>query len=328
MKPVCFDCCSICILDYSVIRLSGERRKETDMVYTIIAIAVGLLETAITILFCRKKNLLFGKAVNSGVAEESESKSDSQPEDDPNENTHQAKSLDDNTEIAEEKTTDEGIDNVSVDSSDYSGLRQSVIIETEAESKIDSQAELTVAVYNKTQSIALSFVSLAIFLSSSIFLIYNTGNIFGYIKLTTVMLTVVIAAITDLKQRIIPNIVVLFGLAVRVIIYVFEILFDNENVLAIFKNDLIGFAVGFGVLFLAYIISRKSIGMGDVKLFAVIGISTGGICTYTTLLFSLIINTVVSVTLIIIKKKKKKDSVPFAPSILIGYLVSIFIASF
>ena len=131
MKPVCFDCCSICILDYSVIRLSGERRKETDMVYTIIAIAVGLLETAITILFCRKKNLLFGKAVNSGVAEESESKSDSQPEDDPNENTHQAKSLDDNTEIAEEKTTDEGIDNVSVDSSDYSGLRQSVIIETE-----------------------------------------------------------------------------------------------------------------------------------------------------------------------------------------------------
>ena len=182
--------------------------------------------------------------------------------------------------------------------------------------------------YSKSQSVVILIISLIIFEVASIFLINNTNNYFGFIKLSAVLLAVVIAALTDFKLRIIPNMIILVGLAIRVIIYVFEILYCNDEILEIAKNDLIGLAIGFGVLFIAHLISRSSIGMGDVKLFGLIGVCSGAICTYSTLLISLILNTIVSVILLILKKKGKKDSIPFAPAICVGYIASIFIASF
>ena len=62
--------------------------------------------------------------------------------------------------------------------------------------------------YSFIQSIILIILISIVFILSSIYLINATENIFGFIKLSVVLMAVVIAAIIDFNQRIIPNMVI------------------------------------------------------------------------------------------------------------------------
>ena len=79
---------------------------------------------------------------------------------------------------------------------------------------------------------------------------------------------------------------------------------------------------------MVFVITKGALGFGDVKLFGIIGLISGGFCTYSTLLVSLLVSVVVSVIGLIRKKIGRKDAIPFGPCIAIGYLVVIFLASY
>lgn len=178
------------------------------------------------------------------------------------------------------------------------------------------------------QTLAILIAVFVLFLASSLYLQENASNWLNYTKLMVLNAVLITSALTDIKLRKIPNIVLLAALGVRVLIYVLELVMTPQDIVAILKNDAIGLALGFGMLFITFLISRHSIGFGDVKLFGVIGIFSGAICTYATLLFGLVLNTVAALFLMLLKKKKLKSSLPFAPAVLAGYLTAIFISVF
>ena len=157
--------------------------------------------------------------------------------------------------------------------------------------------------------------------------LYKNTTIVSFIKLYVLFLIVASAAIVDYKRRIIPNALIIFGLVFRVGVYAYEI-FSKADIKSILINDLIGLAVGFGILAIASLLTKGSVGFGDAKLFGVIGIISGSFCTYSTLLVSLIISTVVSLIGLARKKIGRKDSIPFGPCIALGYVIALLLTSY
>lgn len=149
----------------------------------------------------------------------------------------------------------------------------------------------------------------------------------NFIKLYVLFVIVSAAAIVDFKRKIIPNILIIVGLSFRAIIYVYEII-SGADIKSILINDLLGLAVGFGILAAASLITRGSVGFGDAKLFGIIGITSGFFCTYSTLLISLLISTVVSLIGLARKKMGRKDTIPFGPCIAIGYSIALLLTSY
>lgn len=157
--------------------------------------------------------------------------------------------------------------------------------------------------------------------------LYKNTGIVNFIKLFVLYMIVAAAAIIDYKRRIIPNVLVGFGLLVRVGVYAYEI-FSKADIKSILTNDLIGLAIGFGILALVSFITKGSIGFGDAKLFGIIGIMSGSFCTYSTLLASLILSTIVSLIGLARKKIGRKDSISFGPCIAVGYVIVLLLTSY
>ena len=183
-------------------------------------------------------------------------------------------------------------------------------------------------VNNKLLFLVVNSIIGILLIIESVYLYNNVSNIINLIKLLSLSGILSACAVVDLRKRIIPNILVLSGLIVRVILYIFEFVFYRELFTSQLLSDLMGFGIGFGILFISCVITKGAIGFGDVKLFGMIGLMTGAICTYSTLIFSLISSSIISLCLILIKKKKRKDSIPFGPFILFGYTLAVFLSCF
>ncbi len=143
-------------------------------------------------------------------------------------------------------------------------------------------------------------------------------------KLTTLLLLLAPIAFIDLKSKKIPDKLILIGICIRVLFYVFEIFNNSQIVLNIFISDMIGILLGGGIFLLAALIVKNSIGMGDVKMYALIGVFCGYTATFSSIMFSLFLCFIASVVLLIFRKKGRKDTLPLAPFAFIGtYLVIV-----
>ncbi len=193
----------------------------------------------------------------------------------------------------------------------------------------DTQEKVTnqsASCFSLPVSIAISGAMAAVLFFAQWSLYQNTQWV-GFVKLYGLLVIVVSAGLIDLKRKIIPNVLVLFGLLFWVGISVYEFT-HAENMKSILISEGIGFLVGFGLLALVFVFTKGALGFGDVKLFGIIGLISGGFCTYSTLLVSLLVSVVVSVVGLIRKKIGRKDAIPFGPCIAIGYLVVIFLSSY
>lgn len=157
--------------------------------------------------------------------------------------------------------------------------------------------------------------------------IYENTLMSDYIKFIFLLFILIPMAIIDLKINIIPNQLIIIGLFFRMVMYIVEII-SVDNFKDIIISDLSGFGIGFGVLAVVSIVTRQALGAGDVKMFGVIGLLSGAVCTYTTLVFSVFIAAIVSIVLLITRKKGKKDTIPFGPCILIGYITVVLLGSY
>ena len=212
-------------------------------------------------------------------------------------------------------------------------LKYGVIVLRSKKAPDSEDSSQSLLCYTVTQSMLLIA---AVFIMSTIVNIFlytytiksEQPKMFLFVKIAIVYVITAGAAITDLKRKKIPNPLILFGLASRLIIYVCEFISDSESFLQILKNDVIGFCLGFVFLFIVAVLSKGGIGYGDVKLFGVIGImvSPGGV--FITLLASLIINCIGAVGLIAAKKKTIKSTLPMAPFIWAGFTLVCILGMF
>lgn len=195
-----------------------------------------------------------------------------------------------------------------------------------AKLKIYKKVDENTVPFTGIKLILITIICFAVAAALQISLYKNTTTV-SFIKLYVLFLIVASAAIIDCKRRIIPNVLIIFGLVFRGGVYVYEIL-SKADIKSILINDLIGLAVGFGILAVVSLITKGSVGFGDAKLFGVIGIIGGSFCTYSTLLASLIISTVVALIGLARKKIGRKDSIPFGPCIAAGYIITLFLTSY
>ena len=159
-----------------------------------------------------------------------------------------------------------------------------------------------------------------------VFTYKNTDHLV-FAKLCILYAILISAAMVDYKLKIIPNYLVLIGLGARTAIYLLEI-FLASDMKQIVVNDLIGFALGFGVFAIVSVITRQALGFGDAKLFAVVGLTLGSFGTYSVMFTSVLVSAVISIILLIFKKRGRKDSIPFGPCIYIGYILTLLLGSY
>jgi leader peptidase (prepilin peptidase)/N-methyltransferase len=85
----------------------------------------------------------------------------------------------------------------------------------------------------------------------------------------------------------------------------------------------IGGGIGLILFLLIFLISRRGMGWGDVKLAALIGIVTGFPLVFVALLMGIILGGLVAVLLLALKIKKRKEAIPFAPFLSLATIVTL-----
>lgn len=129
----------------------------------------------------------------------------------------------------------------------------------------------------------------------------------------------------DFKTFRIPNKFIVYGLILRFLILIFEILFADSYIWGDVLSEIITAAVLGLAIFICSLCVKNSIGYGDIKLFIVMGLFQGVQGIWSSVFTSLIIIFVFAIIMLIAKKKDKKDLLPFAPAIVAGTFVSVIL---
>lgn len=125
------------------------------------------------------------------------------------------------------------------------------------------------------------------------------------------LLWLVAISAVDLRTHIIPDEMVFGGLATGV-------LFLALGGPIPWSSALIGLVSGFGIMLALAIIGRGSLGGGDVKLGALLGLHLGWPATGAGLVVSFVAGSVVALALLLLRIKGKRDFIPYGPFFAVG----------
>lgn len=150
----------------------------------------------------------------------------------------------------------------------------------------------------------------------------------GQLALTTIFYTLflvsvmIVVAVVDMKFSLIPTSYV-YAASLIALFYNF-FLFDT----AIFIDRVIA-AFGAALFFLAIVLITRGRGMGegDIVLGFLMGMVLGKEAGVLSIFLAFVLGAVVSLFLIILGKKKFGQTIPFAPFLVLGFILSLFWAS-
>lgn len=129
---------------------------------------------------------------------------------------------------------------------------------------------------------------------------------------------------TDIREKIIHNRMILAGLAFWVLLMILEIAVGGTSWKQLLLYSAAGFLIGF-ILMIVALIAGNSIGMGDVKMFMVLGLVYGLTDIYSILLISLVLMAATAVVLLLLKKANRKTRIPMAPFVAAGFLINVIL---
>lgn len=153
-----------------------------------------------------------------------------------------------------------------------------------------------------------------------LFSFYGYGPV-KILKYCLLMGGLVLIAYEDWREKRIPNRWLVYLLGIRAVLFAAESLLYPSACMDNIRFTLSGGICSGAVLFLAYVISRHEIGIGDVKLFIVMGLYLGVGVTYFALLLSLILAAVYSIFHLLTGRLKAKDEIAFGPYVAIGPMI-------
>ena len=167
---------------------------------------------------------------------------------------------------------------------------------------------------------------------------------------TILIYSLLVITLIDLKHMIIPNVITIPGAVIGLLYNALmtdwgrsrDLLgafgFSLENFFGVlnevpFLDSVFGLIIGGGLLFLIaflYVIIRKTegMGMGDVKLLAMIGAFLGWKGVVFVMLVSSLLGTVTGLSIILYKKGDLKYALPFGPFLSLAAVIYIFTGGF
>jgi leader peptidase (prepilin peptidase)/N-methyltransferase len=160
---------------------------------------------------------------------------------------------------------------------------------------------------------AVELITAALFTAAC----YRLGPGVLLIKGIVLISLVVAVSVIDLKEQVIPDNLIVFGLSAGI---AFIIIDGGQTV----KDALLGALAGGGILLAIVLISTGGHGGGDVKLMTAIGLLLGWRLTLVALFVSFVTGGSFGVMLLLAGKKGRKDKVPFGPFLGGSSIVSYF----
>lgn len=121
----------------------------------------------------------------------------------------------------------------------------------------------------------------------------------------------------DLERSIVPNRLVFPGMALALLL---SPLWPGLGPLSAVGGGLLAFAV----LFVVYVAARGGMGLGDVKLAALVGLVNGPMGSVVALAVAVVSGGVVAGLLLASGRKGRKDAIPFGPFLSVGAVVALF----
>lgn len=141
------------------------------------------------------------------------------------------------------------------------------------------------------------------------------GNFIGF---CVAQIFLLMCVYVDIESGIIPNKLLLFFLLIGLITLPF-----NPSVS--WKEASIGFVAIVAIFGAISVISKGALGMGDVKLMAVMGLILGWKMFLTVILIAILASVITGIFLLIVKRKKRDARIAFTPFILIGTIICILL---
>jgi prepilin signal peptidase PulO-like enzyme (type II secretory pathway) len=132
------------------------------------------------------------------------------------------------------------------------------------------------------------------------------------------------ASVFDIQTKRIPNRLVLSMLTVWLFVMALKLLLDIEDGVRLLADSLFGLLVGGGLFMLVYLISRKGLGGGDVKFMAAAGLFLGFGKIIPAMLYGTVLAAMTGLVLILLKRIGRKDTIPLAPFLYAGILITVF----
>ena len=160
----------------------------------------------------------------------------------------------------------------------------------------------------------------------TVWLIVCAGEISVHtlIKITILIVLAYIAMFFDINTRRIPNTLVLTMIAGWLLLMTSMIFINTENVVRLLADSISGLLIGGGLFLLVYLISSKGLGGGDVKFMAAAGLYLGFAKTISVVLYGTVLAALTGLILIMLKRIGRKDTIPLAPFLFVGIMISVF----
>jgi len=171
----------------------------------------------------------------------------------------------------------------------------------------------------------LPLLGIPIIIAAYLIFIASNHDFITLIRFSMVIGFGYVAAYVDFKIRKVPNKLVLAMLTCWAVIMSVYIFIDISSAIRLLVQSLIGGGTA-GVFFLfIYLVSRKGLGGGDVKLVAVMGLYLTFAQLMPMLFFSSILAALFSGILLLTKRATMKSSIPLVPFLYLGALATIFL---
>jgi len=151
-----------------------------------------------------------------------------------------------------------------------------------------------------------------------LFLTYCFGVSYNLLFYAVFFSIMVVIFVYDLKTQFVPEYFAWAGLVLAVL----GGWFFGHN--ASFLNMLFGLIIGGGFIGLMVLVSKeKWMGAGDIKIAAALGALVGYPNVILFIFLSFVLGSLVGLAIILMKRKTIKDSIPFAPFLILSSLITI-----
>ena len=172
---------------------------------------------------------------------------------------------------------------------------------------------------------ALPYAGLPVVGGALLFVHIGRLDSFSLLRLALIVIFGYIAAVRDAYSKRIANGLVIAMLAAWATIMTPILFLDTNAAIDHLADSALGFVISGGLFLVVYLISRKGLGGGDVKFMAAAGLYLGFESALSAMLYGTILAAVTGLALILFKKIGRKDTIPLAPFLYSGILLTVFL---